>query len=316
MITTLKGFSKFLEKKEIYTDLVICDIQKEFNKFFNNTYLLEVKKFAEKINRVHQIYDTINADTYSYYFPNQVNEYEKQYGGELLEEDIEIYFRDNIIIEELQNKFNTGFEQGDKFKTATNDYWVYIDGKHEWFYCPSDLAVLFEKMSDNNRKVCLIGGGIDECLLDIYVTMVSFNVDVKYNNDLCYSYKGTKFIEKHGDIELDKYLNEIEYDEIDENKLIQVYDEIPDDMEIDQIIDVFSDFEEIKESHGNNLSTTNLVNKQVDRNDILWITCMLKPRNKSGAYPLGEIGVIKVKVLQTFYGLDKLKQLKKSDKIL
>ena len=43
---------------------------------------------------------------------------------------------------------------------------------------------------------------------------------------------------------------------------------------------------------------------------------MLKPRNKSTAYPLGEMGVIKCKVLDTFYGLNKLKQLSKNQKIL
>lgn len=89
--------------------------------------------------------------------------------------------------------------------------------------------------------------------------------------------------------------------------------------EIDQIVDIITDVEEIKkleEASGNNLQTTNLTYKSVDRNDIIWITCMLKPRNSSTAYPMGEMGVIKCKVLETFYGLNKLKQLKASDKIL
>jgi len=89
--------------------------------------------------------------------------------------------------------------------------------------------------------------------------------------------------------------------------------------EIDQIVDIITDVEEIKkleEASGNNLQTTNLTYKSVDRNDVIWITCMLKPRNSSTAYPMGELGVIKCKVLETFYGLNKLKQLKASDKIL
>lgn len=89
--------------------------------------------------------------------------------------------------------------------------------------------------------------------------------------------------------------------------------------EIDQVIDIITDVEELKkieEGSGKNLQTTNLTYKSVDRNDIIWITCMLKPRNSSSAYPMGEMGVIKCKVLETFYGLTKLKQLKATDKII
>jgi len=91
-----------------------------------------------------------------------------------------------------------------------------------------------------------------------------------------------------------------------------------DEYEIESIIDIITDVEEIKklESVGNNIKTTDLTYRAVDRNDIIWITCMLKPRNKSTAYPLGEMGVIKCKVLDTFYGLNKLKQLSKNQKIL
>jgi hypothetical protein len=87
--------------------------------------------------------------------------------------------------------------------------------------------------------------------------------------------------------------------------------------EIDSIVDIISDVDEIKKfENAGNLKTTDLTYKSVDRNDIIWITCMLKPRNKSAAYPLGEMGVIKCKILDTFYGLNKLKTLKASDKIL
>ncbi len=87
--------------------------------------------------------------------------------------------------------------------------------------------------------------------------------------------------------------------------------------EIDSIVDIISDVDEIKKfENAGNLKTTDLTYKSVDRNDIIWITCMLKPRNKSAAYPLGEMGVIKCKILDTFYGLNKLKTLKASDKII
>jgi len=86
---------------------------------------------------------------------------------------------------------------------------------------------------------------------------------------------------------------------------------------IDRVVDVITDQEEIKKYEGaENLQTTNLTYKSVDRNDIIWITCMLKPRNNSTAYPLGELGVLQCKVLNTYYGLNKLNQLSNSAKIL
>jgi hypothetical protein len=90
-----------------------------------------------------------------------------------------------------------------------------------------------------------------------------------------------------------------------------------DKYEIESYIDIVNDPEKIKlyESSGNNLQSTNLNFKAVGRNDILWITAMLKPRNSSKANRIGEIGVIKCKVLETFYGMNKLKQLRHTDKI-
>ena len=173
-------------------------------------------------------------------------------------------------------------------------------------------------MADQKRKVCLVGGAEGECIYDIYETMRSFGVDVEYDREYIYSYRGCNFQEQDSEIELDRFLNEIEIEEdVEESKKnIKVYEEIPDDLYIDKVVDVFSDVEELIEGYGSNIETTNLINRTVGRNDILWITCLLKPRNKSTAYPMGEMGVVKVKVMETFYGLNKLKQLKSTDKIL
>lgn len=318
MITTIKQYRTIFEKKNDFTDLIICDVQENFKKFFNNTYLLELKKFAEDFTKVYQIYDTIEGDE-DYYFPNQIESYEKQYGGELTVDDVEHYFNTDVQ-ETLYQKFeNVSFDEQDKFETKTGDYYVFIgyDKPHEWFYCPKELSSLFITMAEQKRKVCLVGGAEGECIYDIYETMRSFGVDVEYDREYVYSYKGCNFQDEDQDIELDRFLNEIELDEVEESKTnIKVYEEIPDELYIDKVIDVFSDVEELVEGYGNNIETTNLINRTVGKSDILWITCLLKPRNKSTAYPMGEMGVIKVKVMETFYGLNKLKQLSSKDKIL
>ena len=87
--------------------------------------------------------------------------------------------------------------------------------------------------------------------------------------------------------------------------------------EIEKVIDIITDVEQISklEESVKNLQSTSFNYKELKNSSIIWLTVMLKPRNNSTAYPLGEMGCIQCKVLQTFYGLNKLKQLKASDKV-
>lgn len=91
----------------------------------------------------------------------------------------------------------------------------------------------------------------------------------------------------------------------------------PEIWEIDSIIDIIIDQEKITklENAASNLQTTNLTYRTVEKDNIIWITCLLKPRNKSVAYGMGEMGCLQCRVINTFYGLNKLKQLKDSSKI-
>jgi len=87
--------------------------------------------------------------------------------------------------------------------------------------------------------------------------------------------------------------------------------------EIDSIVGVLTNQEEIKKfENANNIQSFNMTYKDVKRNDVIYLTCLLKPRNSSSAYPTGEIGVLMVKVINTYYGLSKLKQLASQKKIL
>ena len=91
----------------------------------------------------------------------------------------------------------------------------------------------------------------------------------------------------------------------------------PEVWEISDIIDVITDPKDIAkyENLGGTNVSTDLTIKSVEVGQVLWLTALLKPRNKSIAYAMGEMGVIKVKVMQTFYGLNKLNQLKQQGKL-
>lgn len=192
MITSINKFRKIFEAKTEGIDLVIVDVQEGYKKFFGEAYLEALEEFCEDYSRVFQIYDSINVNYADYTFPNQVLTIEKQYGGELSVEDVEYYFTEPMRDTILQ-KFEQGFYERDLLETINGDYWVYIDGKHEWFYCSSELADLFKKFVAQSRKIILVGGAAEECLKDVFVTMKAFGVNVEYNLDLVYSAKGSKY---------------------------------------------------------------------------------------------------------------------------
>lgn len=90
----------------------------------------------------------------------------------------------------------------------------------------------------------------------------------------------------------------------------------PQEYEVVSIIDIITDQEQIKKiENANDIKSTNLNYRDVKQNDVVYITVMLRARNKSTATPNGCVGVLKCKVLQTYYGLTVLNQLKNSDRI-
>ena len=89
------------------------------------------------------------------------------------------------------------------------------------------------------------------------------------------------------------------------------------DYELVKIIDVINNPEEIKkleEALGTSVNTDlNITEVKVGK--IVWMTAMIKARNKSTANPLGELAVIQLKIINWTYGLSKLNQLKQQGKL-
>lgn len=101
-----------------------------------------------------------------------------------------------------------------------------------------------------------------------------------------------------------------DFDKLKEEEEKELEEIDSEEYEVDKIVDIFTDMEEVKESVGTGLSS-DMQPKTIERGDTIYLTALLKPRNKSIAYAHGEMGVIKVKVQQTWYGLNKLNNLKK-----
>lgn len=91
------------------------------------------------------------------------------------------------------------------------------------------------------------------------------------------------------------------------------YKKIDEPMEIVQITGVITDEDEIKkldEVAGGPVLNTDLSLKQVKRGQEIWITCLLQRPSNTAVYNAQTIGVLKVRIIDIFYGLSKLSTLK------
>jgi predicted methyltransferase len=115
MIISINEFRKIYEQSKKESDLIICDVQQNFSKFFNKEYIEQLKSYCKKFNRVFNIYDINDQqDPIQYDFPNLFNSYTKEYGGEIQEEDFEYYF-DPATLKDITDKHNNKtLEIGDK----------------------------------------------------------------------------------------------------------------------------------------------------------------------------------------------------------
>jgi len=193
MITSLTDWRVFEKKqKNAGIDIVICDVQELFHKFFGDEYLEKLIEYCEDYKRVFQIWDDTSSDAPDYDFPNQVGTYSKSYGGELMADDVESCFPEPMW-QTVFDKLDAGPNRGDMFDTIHGYTYVYVDGSHQWFICSKELLSLFKSMKTQERQVILVGGAENECIEDIYVTMQAVGVNVEYDTQYVYSFHGSKF---------------------------------------------------------------------------------------------------------------------------
>jgi hypothetical protein len=193
MITKLQDWKIFEKKqKNAGIDMVIVDVQDSFKKYFGDKYVEALDEFCTDYKRVFQIWDNHDAKKPDYAFPNQCGAYEKRYGGELDINDVENFFPEPMW-DTVKNKLDNIPNVGDMFETLHGDVWVYIDSNHKWFLCSKELFSLFNGFKKQQRKIVLVGGAINECLQDIYVTMTYLGVSVSLEQQYLYSFKGSNF---------------------------------------------------------------------------------------------------------------------------
>jgi len=159
--------------------LIVVDVQVHF-KSVTDEYVDGIFELCEQFNEVYQIWDAVDVNTPDFKFPNQINVIRKEYGGELLEEDIDHYKFSENDRKRLREGFNNGFSSGEMFADGQGQerqWFLYVGGIHEWFIIPEKLFTLFKKMKNEGKRAILCGGAEQECLEDIRVLAMSMDLD-------------------------------------------------------------------------------------------------------------------------------------------
>lgn len=206
-ILTLKEF--FINEKISLIDhdniLIIVDVQSNFKKYFPtdpNGFLKKLDAYCEEFPTVYQIWDSNSGSKPTYKFKNQKDLIEKKYGVKKFYSKYKggfdewiYYIFDDKTMEQFQSK-KSKFKEGDAFKIKNkNEFLIYIGNNHKWFYVNEELVDLFQKLK--GKKVILVGGASDECILDIYIALKSFNVTPVYNHQYIYSAETGNYLKKN-----------------------------------------------------------------------------------------------------------------------
>lgn len=91
------------------------------------------------------------------------------------------------------------------------------------------------------------------------------------------------------------------------------YQKVKGPVQIVQITGVITDEDEIKrldEIAGGPVLNTDLSLKQVKRGDTIWLTALLQKPSSSTVYNSQTMSVIKARIVDIYYGLNKLNQMK------
>jgi hypothetical protein len=181
--------------------LLIVDVQSDFKKYFPtspNSFLKKIDKYCEEFPKegdlkgVYQIWDSNRGSKPTYKFKNQRDLIEKKFGVKKFYSKYKggfnewiYYIFDEDTLNQFQSRKNK-FKEGDAFKIKDkNEFLIFIGNNHKWFYVNEELVDLFKKL--RNKKVIVVGGASEECILDIYTALKSFNVEPVYNHQYIYS---------------------------------------------------------------------------------------------------------------------------------
>ena len=112
-----------------------------------------------------------------------------------------------------------------------------------------------------------------------------------------------------------EYDDEVTYEPLTDDitaleKIGDEYVKITEPVKIVKIIDIITDEKEIAKIEEAFQLDTSLTIKNVKRGDVIWLTALLEKPNSSTAWNAQTISTVKCRIIDIFYGLNKLKTIK------
>lgn len=182
--------SKRAKVKQVFPmDLVVVDVQDEFDNFFDDKYIEQLFDYSRQFQRVFQVWDSHKAERHSYEFPNQVRSVTKLFGFDADNVDFNNYVMPDVAARLRDDIKNKSLVKGTAYIDKRNGAIVYVGGGHEWFHCPAPLAAILKSIGQSKRKVMLVGGAAGECLEDVFQAARAFGCDAEIYEQLTYSAK-------------------------------------------------------------------------------------------------------------------------------
>jgi hypothetical protein len=194
-------YLKFFESNNKERILIIVDVQKSFERFFNKKYLSELNKYCNDFDKVYQVFDNhhegkspdidylyskepdIENKNDLYKFNNEIDLIEKRY---IYGVDID-YFK-KILDEQTYNNIKEkekNLKQGEYFSTTEGTIIVYIGNNHKYFHLPIKLYNLFKTLK--GEHIVIVGGADDECIEDIIISAKCLGLTIHRNDKYIYS---------------------------------------------------------------------------------------------------------------------------------
>jgi hypothetical protein len=195
----LEKFSNKYKPKNI---LLICDVQKSFNKFFTPDYVSGLDSYCNDFHEVYQLWDNhvdgkripsnylykrnhpeASEHEDLYQFNKQTKLIEKRYNYR-----VDATFYSKILDYDTLNKIKSiDLKPGIMFDTTKNTKICFIGNNHRWFHCPVKLYETLLDIKQDNITLC--GGAEFECLHDIYVLGKALGLNIKKNRNHIYDAK-------------------------------------------------------------------------------------------------------------------------------
>lgn len=193
MITKFEIFNENKSLENHDDILFVVDVQSEFEEFIPKNFVKKLNKYCKEFENVYQIWDSNKSKKPTYKFPNQIEAIEKQFGVKKYYKKLDGGMREwfyNIFGEQdgenIFKKFKSKkIKEGDKFKLKDkNEYLVYIDNDHNWFYVNNKFLNILKKLK--GKSIIITGGAGGECIKDIDVSAKSFGLYPIYNHEYVY----------------------------------------------------------------------------------------------------------------------------------